>query len=223
MVAYLRANPGIGVIGPRVLRAGTDEEIAEDAFSVWPGIVQHFTKNQGRCARTVTASPRPVPFVSGACLLTRKELFSAVGGLDPVFFAYFEDWDYCKSLSLLGYSTWHLPSARVWHKEAATLGRRSTAYLFLMTRNRFLMARKWLPSIVFYPIFIPYFILYRVLLKSVVFLARGEMEAVSGVVLACVRLLGRGGGEARIWPLSNAVPPVSDKLARRVHPYADGK
>lgn len=58
---------------------------------------------------------RAVDWVSGAFLLTKKEYWNQVGGLDEKYFMYVEDVDFCKKLSLIGKSTVFLPSVSYLH------------------------------------------------------------------------------------------------------------
>jgi N-acetylglucosaminyl-diphospho-decaprenol L-rhamnosyltransferase len=56
-----------------------------------------------------------VDWLSGACLLVRREAFDAVGGFSPRFFMYFEEVDLARRLAALGWETWYEPAATVVH------------------------------------------------------------------------------------------------------------
>jgi N-acetylglucosaminyl-diphospho-decaprenol L-rhamnosyltransferase len=60
-----------------------------------------------------------VAWVSGAFLLTRRSLWSTIGGLDERYFMYVEDVDYCKHVQLNGYTVAYLPTVQVCHYEGA--------------------------------------------------------------------------------------------------------
>ena len=55
-------------------------------------------------------------YLSGACLLVRKELLDGVGLLRTDYFLYWEDVDWCFRARQLGYRLAYGPSAIVWHK-----------------------------------------------------------------------------------------------------------
>lgn len=55
-------------------------------------------------------------WVSGACVLARREALEAVGGLDERYFLYWEDADLCRRLRLRGYTTRYVPAGRVVHR-----------------------------------------------------------------------------------------------------------
>ena len=56
-----------------------------------------------------------VGWLSGACLLLRREAFASVGGFDERFFMYFEDTDLCERLAKAGWEVVYAPSATVVH------------------------------------------------------------------------------------------------------------
>jgi GT2 family glycosyltransferase len=60
-------------------------------------------------------TPMQVDWVAGACLLTRRDLFERLQGLDESFFMYWEDADYCRRVTDAGFVCSYLPSATVLH------------------------------------------------------------------------------------------------------------
>jgi len=63
-------------------------------------------------------------WLSGSCLLVRREAFDAVGGFDPAYFMYFEDTDLCERLAARVGPCVYVPSAVVRH-EGGTATRES--------------------------------------------------------------------------------------------------
>lgn len=59
--------------------------------------------------------PIVVDWVSGACMLIRREAFDAVRGFDERFFLYWEDADLCRRLRDAGWTTMYHPGAAVQH------------------------------------------------------------------------------------------------------------
>ena len=65
---------------------------------------------------------RNVSAVTGACLMTRREVFEQVGGFSQGLGVAFNDVDYCLSLGRAGYRTVYTPYAVLRHEESASRG-----------------------------------------------------------------------------------------------------
>ena len=59
-------------------------------------------------------------WVTGAFLLTRKEVLNKIGGLDEKFFMYVEEVDLCMRAKKDGWETWYIPATKVVHIGAAS-------------------------------------------------------------------------------------------------------
>ena len=57
-----------------------------------------------------------VDWVSGACLLTRSELFRSLGALDESYFMYLEDVEWCRRARRSGWKILYLPTVEVLHR-----------------------------------------------------------------------------------------------------------
>jgi GT2 family glycosyltransferase len=84
---------------------------------------------------------RDVDWVSGCCVLLRLSALQEIGLLDPEFFLYCEDVDWCLRARRRGYRVVYEPGAVVVHSPPASLAaicRRS----YFLARNGLLFARK---------------------------------------------------------------------------------
>ena len=66
--------------------------------------------------------PKLVFTVKGAAMLIKTEVINKIGYLDPDFFAYFEETDWCWRAWLAGYQSWYAPVATVFHKIGGSTG-----------------------------------------------------------------------------------------------------
>ncbi len=83
---------------------------------------------------------RNVSAVTGACLLTRRDVFEEIGGFDVTFPLEFNDVDYCLKVVSSGKRIVYMPYAELYHYESAT--RKTTVTLALIRfRNRW--GGKW--------------------------------------------------------------------------------
>lgn len=65
---------------------------------------------------------RPYSAVTGACLLSRRDVFEAVGGFDESLEVAFNDVDYCLRVRDLGLEVLYTPHCTLVHDEAVTRG-----------------------------------------------------------------------------------------------------
>jgi GT2 family glycosyltransferase len=81
-------------------------------------------------------------YITGCCLLTRSEVLNKVGLLDPDYFAYLEDVDFCFRVKRAGYSINYQPKSVIYHKVSSTSSWDSPVYLYFNMRNKILFLRK---------------------------------------------------------------------------------
>src|SRR3989344_6681174 len=137
-------NYSIDIVGPKVLFA--------DRKTIWyaGGIFDKKNvlgshkgvneKDQGQYEKSEVTD-----YVTGAALFVRSEVFKKIGLFDDRFFLYYEDADFCIRAKRVGFSIMYIPSAKVYHKNAKSTGLGSSLQDYFITRNRMLIAYKFLP------------------------------------------------------------------------------
>lgn len=95
--------------------------------------------------RPLTETPHDVPFITGCAWLARAAFIEDCGPPDETLFMYFEDVDWSLRAQAAGWRTLLVPAARAVHDVEFARGRRvfSPFAVYLMTRNRLLVARRW--------------------------------------------------------------------------------
>jgi GT2 family glycosyltransferase len=123
---WLDRHPSVGIVGPRVLNADGTLQASARRFpslstaiagrSTW--LTRRFPNNpltrRNLVARTAD-EPVAVDWLAGSCLMTRRDLFDRLGGLDEGFFVYWEDADFAKRAAALGFTSVYLPSVQISH------------------------------------------------------------------------------------------------------------
>ena len=98
-------------------------------------------------------------WASGACFLTRKEVFKKVGGFDSSLFAHMEEIDYHWKCHLINYDVWIEPSSVLYHHGGLTLKMGSPKKTYLNHRNSLILLLSnysLIRSILFFIIRIPF-------------------------------------------------------------------
>lgn len=77
----------------------------------------------------------PAGWLSGSCLLVRREAFDAVHGFDETYFMFMEDLDLCERLGVAGWQSVYVPAAVVEHVGGHSWHHRPARMLFHHHRN----------------------------------------------------------------------------------------
>lgn len=152
----MQANPDIGLLAPDVRGGdGEREYLCKRYPSLWVLFLRGFAPEALRRRHRAAIDAyemrdaiggsllRGVPLASGCFMLVRTSLFSKLGGFDPRFFMYFEDYDLSLRLgreSVVAYA----PQVRISHGggAAARKGWRHVAW-FITSAWRFFSRHGW--------------------------------------------------------------------------------
>lgn len=125
LVAYLDAQPQVGMVGPQLLNSDGSVQSSRRRFpslataffeSTWlqpyapPSLLADFYVQDVADGETAV-----VDWLMGACMLTRRTLFEQVGGMDEAYFMYSEELDWCYRIKAAGWQVVYLPTAQVVH------------------------------------------------------------------------------------------------------------
>jgi GT2 family glycosyltransferase len=82
-------------------------------------------------------------FISGCCMLVRKEVFEKIGLLDQDYFMYLEDVDFCQRAKKAGYKLTYIPSSKIWHINAGSSKSGGDLHDYFITRNRLIFSQRF--------------------------------------------------------------------------------
>ena len=120
MAEFYASSPKIGTLGAKlVYEDGALQHagmfFAYTTFPFW--LTLHYYKGlPGNYA--LAQQSRPVPAVTGACLMIDRKLYEDVGGFTTDYvIGDFEDSDLCLKCGALGYKSWYFADATLYHLE----------------------------------------------------------------------------------------------------------
>lgn len=152
LLDFMDAHPKVGIAGCRLEQP--DGFTQRSAFNFQsPASEFEGTIRLGLVTRLlkkwmVAPPPRNETFVadwvSGACMMIRREVFRDVGLLDEGYYTYCDDCDFCLSARKKGWRTWYVPTGTVLHLKGQSTGvkrerpNRLPSYYFQARRRYFL-------------------------------------------------------------------------------------
>ena len=148
--SFYDSQPDIGALGPKLLfeddsiqHAGVYFEREADS-GLWGNL--HYFKGLHRDFQAASVT-RPVPALTGACLMIDRALYEEVGGLrhEYILQGGYEDSDLCLRLIDRGRRNWYLADTELYHLEGqahAPVSRQTT-----VAHNTWLQTELWGPLI----------------------------------------------------------------------------
>ncbi len=148
----LFAAPHVGLVGARLLNSDGTLQSAGYRF---PGYVQNLfdffplhprlvgSRLNGRFGPGDGLSPFAVDHPLGACMLVRREVVDAVGGLDEGYFFYSEEIDWCRRIRAAGWTILTAPAALVVHHAGGSTRQVSERSFLELHRSRARYFCRW--------------------------------------------------------------------------------
>jgi len=145
LVKSLKADPKIGVIGPMVYTWDGNKTISSAGGMVnWR---MAYAANVGMGEKDAGQyQGRYVDFINGCGILVSREAIKRTGGLDPTFFMYWEETDWCLRVKKSGFEVYFEPAGEMEHKAPIVSTELGPTTLYYMTRNRFLFFYRHSPA-----------------------------------------------------------------------------
>ncbi|MGC9520484.1 MAG: glycosyltransferase family 2 protein [Anaerolineae bacterium] len=125
LVSYLDAHPQVGLVGPRLFNDDGTTQSSRRRFPTLPILFLESTwlqrlmprplLNRYYVADVPDSEEQLVDWVTGAAMLVRREAITDAGPLDPGFFMYSEELDWCRRIRQAGWDIAYTPSAEIVH------------------------------------------------------------------------------------------------------------
>lgn len=148
LVAALEEDPAAGLAAPRIIAFDEQLEFSQRRFprrrsTYGQALFLHRLLPRASWTDELVrdpaayASPASPDWVSGACMLIRREAFEQIGGMDEGYGLYCEDIDLCLRLREAGWTIAYTPAATARHLGGASGDRAEMLPLLAASRVRF--------------------------------------------------------------------------------------
>lgn len=140
----LRADPSAAAAGAQLLSPdGVPQPCAWRLPGVGTALAQALLLHRLLVTESVGTRTRRVGWAQSAALLVRRAAAERIGWMDPDFFVYSDETDFCKRLGDAGWHTLYVPAARAIHHEQLASDRSTgDRRVVEFHRNRDLYMRK---------------------------------------------------------------------------------
>lgn len=139
-------RPGVGAVGARLLypdRSVQHAGVVLDTFGVGAHVYKYCPAEEAGYMRRAV-SVQNLSALTAACLLLRREVYDAVGGLDPALRVAFNDVDLCLRIRQAGWRLVYTPHATLVHHESKSRGSDyTTERLHEFRAEQALMRERW--------------------------------------------------------------------------------
>lgn len=159
LLKTLESNPKIGMTTPKIYFAKgheyhkdryTKEDLGKvfwyaGGYTDWANIMS-VHRGVDEVDHGQYDKAEQVEFASGCCMLIKREVLEKVGFFDKRGFMYYEDAILCERIRRSGYEIWYVPSATMWHLNAASTGGTGNELQdYFLTRNQMLFGMMYAP------------------------------------------------------------------------------
>lgn len=136
LIAVAGADSEIGMVGPAIYYQNRPEVIwsAGNRIDWRTGALERVHADERIDS---DLAPFIVDYLTGCALCMKSTAIKKIGVLDPRYFIYYEETDWCTRARAAGYRAVVVPRSRIWHKVSATIKQDSPATTYYMTRNLF--------------------------------------------------------------------------------------
>jgi GT2 family glycosyltransferase len=142
--AALDRSPATGMAASKILQYESPGRIDKAGHILYLD-GQNRGRGTGEADRGQYDGPLNLGWPDGCAAMYRKAMLDQIGGFDEDLFAYADDAELGLRARIAGWECAYAPKAVVRHRRGATLGQGNPRRVFLIERNRILLAAKLFP------------------------------------------------------------------------------
>ncbi len=141
IVRFLDDNDSVGVAGCRCVNS--DMSIQRNWFDYYPSFFWELIPHSARELAQKLLFQRSVDnqfdtkWVGGQCMTVRREVIESVGGMDPGYFMYSEETDWCFRIRKAGWRICHYPEIAILHYGGQSTKQMQSRMLIELYRSKF--------------------------------------------------------------------------------------
>jgi GT2 family glycosyltransferase len=136
LLAHFKDDPGIGIVGPRIIYDDELNETAHGAGFVNRWLALYRTKDK--------ETPVECDYVIGCCMLIKKDVVDEIGGFDRDYYTSHGEIDFCLKAKKKGFKVVYDPTVSVRHRVDRG-GTRTLERMYYVYRNKLLVIKKNFP------------------------------------------------------------------------------
>ena len=141
LVEAAQSRPEVAFLGPLVYHHD-EPDIIQSAGGLIAPDWRTYHRGQNERDRGQYAAPIEAEWVTGCSIFMRMSVVDRIGMLDPAFFIYSEEVDWCVRARRAGFAGLVVPAARIWHKGVRRGYSPSPRVTYLSARNHLRLLRK---------------------------------------------------------------------------------
>lgn len=160
----------VGILGPVIYEYETNKIHFAGGKISWL-----YTK--GEHVRDTRYEIRDTDYITGACLLIKREVIEKIGLMPEEYFLYCEDVEWCLKAQKVGYKCVVVQGAKIWHKVSSSAEAKSFPYIYYHIRNGLLLAKRNAPFFIKILAYLNSFLVYGKQMIKLVFLPSKKIWA----------------------------------------------
>lgn len=140
LIKVAETKSQIGILGPKIYFHDEPNRLWFGGGKINKILTRGTHINYGKIDKN-GKNPKIVDYITGCCLLAKREVIEKTGLMNGDYFLYYEDADWCLGARKKGFKCVLVPKAKIWHKCSRSAQEGSPSYIYYHSRNGLMLAR----------------------------------------------------------------------------------